>query len=107
MSLTDPHVWSGRASQEVSSIWRLCGLAAMYPASDWSVFVFRHHGYQRACVLITGQASSGAFGSKEFAGAGKTSPPFRFILTSLDAILQMLHSLTVTPQDRSSAARPR
>jgi hypothetical protein len=33
----DPHVWSGRASQEVSSICRLCGLASMYPASDWSV----------------------------------------------------------------------
>ena len=33
----DPFVWSGRASQEVSSIWRLCGLASMYPASDWSV----------------------------------------------------------------------
>ena len=32
----DPLVWSGRASQEVSSIWRLCGLASMYPASDWS-----------------------------------------------------------------------
>jgi hypothetical protein len=33
----DPIVWSGRASQEVSSICRLCGLASMYPASDWSV----------------------------------------------------------------------
>src|SRR5215475_3555145 len=30
-------VWSGRAPQEVSPIWRLCGLASMYPASDWSV----------------------------------------------------------------------
>src|SRR5215470_3913086 len=37
----DPYVWSGRASQEVSSIWRLCGLASMYPASDWSGFVLR------------------------------------------------------------------
>jgi len=30
-------VWSGRAPQEVSPIWRLCGLASMYPASDWNV----------------------------------------------------------------------
>ena len=35
-AVSDPHVWSGRASQEVSSIWGLCGLASMYPASDWS-----------------------------------------------------------------------
>jgi hypothetical protein len=34
-----------------------------------------HHGYQRACVLISGQASSGPFGSPVFACAGKTDPP--------------------------------
>jgi hypothetical protein len=34
---SDPNVWSGRASQEVSSNCRFCGLASMYPASDWSV----------------------------------------------------------------------
>src|ERR1700726_2775553 len=34
-----------------------------------------HHGYQRACVLISGQASSGPFGSPVFACAGKTEPP--------------------------------
>src|SRR6202171_6421442 len=34
-----------------------------------------HHGYQRACVLISGQASSGPFGSPVFACAGKTGPP--------------------------------
>jgi hypothetical protein len=31
-----------------------------------------HHGYQRACVLISGPASSGPFGSPVFASAGKT-----------------------------------
>src|ERR1700731_4841215 len=31
-----------------------------------------HHGYQRACVLISGQASIGPFGSPVFAYAGKT-----------------------------------
>ena len=31
-----------------------------------------HHGYQRACVLISGQASTGPSGSPGFACAGKT-----------------------------------
>ena len=35
-----------------------------------------HHGYQRACVLINGQASTGPFGSPVFAHARKTDPPF-------------------------------
>src|SRR5258708_27095890 len=34
-----------------------------------------HHGYQRACDLISGQASNGPFGSPVFACAGKTDPP--------------------------------
>ena len=50
--------------------WR-CGLASMYQASDWSVAP-GHHGYQRACDLISGQASNGLFGSPVFACAGKT-----------------------------------
>jgi hypothetical protein len=37
----DPNVWSGRALQEVSPIWLMCGLASMYPASDWSVLCSR------------------------------------------------------------------
>jgi hypothetical protein len=37
LSQFDPNVWSGRASQEVLSVWRLCGLASMYSASRWSV----------------------------------------------------------------------
>jgi len=36
-SIHDPYVWSGRASQEISSIWWMYGLASMYPASGWSV----------------------------------------------------------------------
>src|SRR5262249_60254246 len=34
-----------------------------------------HHGYQRACDLVTGQASNGLVGSPVFACAGKTDPP--------------------------------
>ena len=44
-----------------------------------------HHGYQRACVLITGQASTGPFGSPGFACAGKTGPPSLLILSQTSA----------------------
>jgi hypothetical protein len=33
----DPNVWSGRALQEVFVELLVCGLASMYPASDWSL----------------------------------------------------------------------
>src|SRR6266404_7322660 len=44
-----------------------------------------HHGYQRACGLITGPASNGPFGSPVFACAGKTDPPSRLILSQTSA----------------------
>src|ERR1700733_9045746 len=44
-----------------------------------------HHGYQRACVLIRGQASIGPFGSPVFARARKTDPPFRLVLSQTSA----------------------
>ena len=44
-----------------------------------------HHGYQRACDLISGQASNGPFGSAVFACAGKTYSPSRFILSQTSA----------------------
>src|SRR5258705_1049175 len=73
-----PCVASGFAELAVS------GLASMYPASDWS-FAPGHHGYQRACVLINGQASIGPFGSPVFARARKTDPPSRLILSQTSA----------------------
>ena len=36
MSLDDPDVWSGRASQEAFVELAVSGLASMYPAFDWS-----------------------------------------------------------------------
>jgi hypothetical protein len=51
---------------------------------DWSVAP-GHHGYQRACVLISGQASTGPSGSPVFASAGKTEPPSRLILSQTSA----------------------
>src|SRR5713226_2338093 len=44
-----------------------------------------HHGYQRACDLISGQASNGPFGSPVFACAGKTDPPSLLILSQTSA----------------------
>src|SRR5712671_5017974 len=44
-----------------------------------------HHGYQRACGLISGPASNGPFGSPVFACAGKTDPPSRLILSQTSA----------------------
>src|ERR1700730_2615397 len=38
------------------------GLASMYPVSDWSCFAPDQYGYQRACDLISGQASLGHSG---------------------------------------------
>jgi hypothetical protein len=74
LSACDPNVWSGRALQEVfvdladvvlhQCIRSLIGACAP-----------DHHGYQRACDLISGEASNGLFGSPVFARAGKTDPP--------------------------------
>ena len=58
----DPNVWSGRALQEVFVELAFSGLASMYPVSDWSWSAPDHHGYQRACVLVSGQASTGHLG---------------------------------------------
>jgi hypothetical protein len=58
----DPHVWSGRALQEIFVELAVSGLASMYPVSDWSCFAPDHHGYQRACGLIIGQTSMGQLG---------------------------------------------
>src|SRR5512134_3107294 len=61
------------------------GLASMYPAFDWSACAPGHYGYQRAWDLISGQASSGPFGSPVFARAGKTDPPSRLVLSQTSA----------------------
>ena len=44
-----------------------------------------HDGCQRACDLISRQASTGPFGSPVFARAGKTEPPSRLILSQTSA----------------------
>ena len=44
-----------------------------------------HNGYQRACHLISGKASTGPFGSPVFAHAGKTEAPSHLILSQTSA----------------------
>src|ERR1700739_2787626 len=60
------------------------GLASMYPTFDWSVAP-GHHGYQRACDLISGKASRRPNGSPVLARAGKTEPPSRLVLSQTSA----------------------
>ena len=70
-SIHDPSVWSGRAMQEVSSAWMMWSCVTV--SGLWlERLAPGHHGYQRACDLILGQASNGLFGSPRFARAGKT-----------------------------------
>jgi hypothetical protein len=67
-----------------------------------------HHGYQRACVLISGQASTGPWGSPVFACAGKTDPPSLLIpLADLGwkLLIGLCHRLLLISP--SSFVRPR
>ena len=81
----DPYVWSGRALQEVfvdpaDAVLHQC-IRPLFGARCAP----GHHGYQRACDLITGQASTGLFGSPVFACAGKTDLHHRLILSQTSA----------------------
>jgi len=80
----DPDVWSGRALQEVR--WSGGKRSCINVSGLWlEYFAPGHHGYQRACVLISGQASTGPSGSPVFACAGKTDPPSLLILSQTSA----------------------
>jgi hypothetical protein len=57
------------------------GLASMYPAFDWSVMLRAHHGYQRACVLITGQASTDRLGHQVSHAPGRPNLHLLLILS--------------------------
>ena len=70
--VNDPIVWSGRAVQEVSSTLADAVLHQCIRLLIGAYCAPSHHGYQRACDLILGQASNGLVGSPVFARAGKT-----------------------------------
>ena len=81
----DPNVWSGRALQENFVDLQAAVLHQCIRPLIGACCAPGHHGYQRACVLISGQASIGPFGSPGFACAGKTEPPSRLILSQTSA----------------------
>jgi hypothetical protein len=68
-----------------SSIWRMRSCINVSGLRLERILAPGHHGYQRACDLISGQASNGPSGSPVFARAGKTDPPFRLILSQTSA----------------------
>jgi len=57
----DPMYGPAVRSKKILTVWWVSGLASMYPAFDWSSAP-GHHGYQRACDLISGKASTGHLG---------------------------------------------
>ena len=87
LSFVDPDPMYGPAvrCKRVSSIWRCAVLHQCIRPLIGACCAPGHHGYQRACDLISGQASTGPFGSPVFARAGKTDPPSRLILSQTSA----------------------
>src|SRR5258708_16183928 len=71
----DPIVWSGRALKEGFVNLADAVLHQCIRPPIGACCAPGHHGYQRACELISGQASDGPFGSPVFACAGRTDPP--------------------------------
>ena len=91
----DPFVWSGRALQEDFVELAVAVLHQCIRPLIGACCAPGHHGYQRACVLISGQASIGPLGSPVFARARKTDPPFCLVLsqTWLEAVDRVTSSL--------------
>src|SRR5258705_6616990 len=79
------NVWSGRALQEDFVELAAAVLHQCIRPQIGACCAPGHHGYQRACVLISGQTSIGPFGSPVFARARKTDPPFCLILSQTSA----------------------
>src|SRR6202011_5123281 len=78
-------LWSGRALQEDFVELAVAVLHQCIRPLIGACCAPSHHGYQRACVLISGQASIGPFGSPVFARARKTDPPFCLVLSQTSA----------------------
>src|SRR5262249_21362913 len=75
--------WSGRASQEGLVEVAVSGLASMYTAFGW---VCPEPSWKSARLRSHYRTDlSGPFGSPVLAGAGKTDPPSRLILSQTSA----------------------
>jgi len=83
---TDPNVWSGRALQE--DFFELAGCAVLHQCIRPLIGAFcapGHHGYQRACDLISGQASMGHWGHQCSHAPGRPILHLVFILSQTSA----------------------
>jgi len=84
------------------------GLASMYPVSSWSCFAPDHHGYQRACDLINGQASTGHRGHQCSHAPGR--PILHLYLSSrrprLETIDRLRHRLLLISRSSFVRAKP-
>src|ERR1700690_2398042 len=102
----DPHVWSGRALQVDFAEPAVSGLASMYPVSDWSCFAPDHHGYQRACDLVNGPASTGHLGHQCAHALGR--PNLHLVSSSRRPRLETVERVTssLAPQFLCSSQGP-
>jgi len=80
-----------------SSIWRICGLASMYPASDWSELCSGPPWISARVRSHYRTGLSGPNGSPVFARAGKTDPPSRLILSQTSAGNRCWGYVMITP----------
>src|SRR5262249_48555400 len=65
-------------ARELSSSWRMCGLASMYPAFGWSLLCSGPSWVSARVRSHYRKGLKGPFGSPVFACTGKTDPPSRF-----------------------------
>ena len=81
------------------------GLASMYPVSSWSCFAPDHHGYQRACDLVNGPASTGHLGHQCAHALGR--PNLHLVSSSRRPRLETVDRVTssLSPDMRSSFVR--
>jgi hypothetical protein len=82
----DPNVWSGRALQE--NFHRAGGCAVLHQCIRPLIGAFRapgHHGYQRACDLVSGQASMGHLGHQCSHAPGRPILHLVFVLSQTSA----------------------
>src|SRR5262249_30212193 len=83
-SACDPYVWSGRVLQ----LLRVGGCAVLHQCIRPLIGAFcapGHHGYQRACGLISGQASTGHLGHQCSHAPGRPILHLVFILSQTSA----------------------
>jgi len=81
----DPHLWSGRGLQEVSSSWRSAVLHQCIRSLIGAVLLRTNMDISARAISLTDRPQRGHVGSPVFACAGKTDPPSLLILSQTSA----------------------